>query len=311
MNKWLQIHIALESDQAEETSNDLFEKLGALAVTINPAEDYPLFQYLPGQMPLWNKLVITALFAEHTDPRSILNKLTGCQLIHHEILEEKDWVHETQKNFPAKCFASQLWVIPSWDKDPYPDPKIYIDPGLAFGTGTHPTTSLCLAWLADNPTINKTVIDFGCGSGILSLAACTLGANTVYAIDHDEQAILATQQNCALNDRMNEKLIVGTDAILPHDFQADVVIANILAKPLLALYPILLKHTKNGGTLVLSGLLESDYLTILDCYQVGFRLTETQLDNDWLRLVFIKSLRGHPPQAFSVNELPSHSTSIR
>jgi ribosomal protein L11 methyltransferase len=289
MNQWLQLHISLPADQADKLSDYLCEELGALAVTINPADDTPQFQLEPGDMPLWDKLVIVALFDPETNPDVIMAQLPTCELVKHEILAEKNWVHETQKNFPSKCFANKLWIIPSWDIGEYSDPKIRIDPGLAFGTGTHPTTSLCLQWLAENPPTDKTVIDFGCGSGILSLAACALGAQTVYAIDHDEQAVLATQQNAALNANIDKQLHAGTDAILPGNLQAEVVIANILAEPLLTLYPVLLHHTKTGGTLILSGLLESDYDKILTCYQAGFTFIDKQLDDEWLRLAFTKS----------------------
>jgi ribosomal protein L11 methyltransferase len=130
------------------------------------------------------------------------------------------------------------------------------------------------------------VIDFGCGSGILSLAACALGAKAVYAVDHDEQAILATKQNTALNSGFEFRLQIGMESILPFDLKADVVIANILADPLITLYPQLLKHTRAGGILVLSGLLENDYSRIVACYETDFRLIECQQKEEWLRLTF-------------------------
>lgn len=286
MDQWLQLHIASNAEQADQLSDYLCNELGALAVTLNPADETPKFQLQPGDMPLWDQLIIVVLFEPETDPDHIMAQLPDCQLIHQEILIEKNWVHETQKNFPAKCFADKLWVLPSWDENHYPDPKIRIDPGLAFGTGNHPTTSLCLQWLADNPPTDLTVIDYGCGSGILSLAACTLGAKTVYAVDHDEQAVLATKQNAKLNTNIQQQLHVGSDAILPPNLQAELIIANILAESLLMLYPILLQHCRLNGTLVLSGLLESDYDKIIQCYQRSFSLIDKQLANEWLRLVF-------------------------
>ena len=293
-NKWLQIHIGLESDNSETISEFLTDELGALAITLIDAEDHALFQLEPGDMPLWDKVIMTVLFPAGHDPDHIMQELLSKQLVNEpikwrsEILEEKDWVHDTQKSFPAKRFADSLWVIPRWDDKDYPNPKIYIDPGLAFGTGTHPTTSLCLEWLAQNPPTKKTVIDFGCGSGILSLAACALGATAVYAIDHDEQAILATKQNSELNKTTTQHLITGKDTILPKEFKAELVIANILAKPLLTLHPILLQHTAANGTLILSGLLEKDFEEILACYTVGYTLLDKKLDGEWLRLIFTK-----------------------
>jgi ribosomal protein L11 methyltransferase len=292
-NRWLQIHIGLDSAASDCVSDCLTEK-GALAITITPAEDRALFQYEPGDMPLWDKITMTVLFPVDGNADKIMATLVDREFIHsntawrHEILEEKDWVHETQKEFPATCFADRFWIVPSWDKGDYPDPKIFIDPGLAFGTGTHPTTALCLEWLALNPLNKKTVIDFGCGSGILSLAACALGATDVYAIDHDDQAVLATNQNRQLNEGLINQLTVGKADALPADLCAEVVIANILAKPLLDLYPTLVQHTQPAGTLILSGLLESDYDMILERYQPAFTLTDKANEGEWLRLTFIK-----------------------
>lgn len=289
--QWLQIHITSDAEQAESLSDHLTE-LGALAITMSPAEDLPVFQQEPGETPLWDQLILSALFPVDADPDVIQGLLLSHQIIdkntgwRSEILTEKNWVHETQKSFPAKCFSNKLWVVPGWEKNDYPDPKLILDPGLAFGTGTHPTTALCLEWLAKNPPTDKTVIDYGCGSGILSLAAFVLGAEKIYAIDHDEQAVLATQQNAALNPGASEKTIIGLQDDLPQDVKAELVIANILAKPLLSLYPILLQHTKAGGQLILSGLLESDKDAIVDCYSQDFTLIECAQQDEWLRLEF-------------------------
>ena len=293
--QWLQIHVTANDQEAETLSNHLTE-LGALAVTMAPAQDTPVFQHEPGETPLWNQLILSVLFPVDADPDIIRGLLLSHQIISEnsgwksEILTEKNWVHETQKAFPAKCFANKLWVVPGWEENDYPEPKLILDPGLAFGTGTHPTTSLCLEWLAQNWPTGKTVIDYGCGSGILSLAACVLGASQIYAIDHDEQAVLATEQNTDLNPGAKEKMVIGLQDALPQSVQADLVIANILAKPLLSLYPVLLHHTKPGGQLILSGLLESDKAAIVDCYSQDFTLIECKQQDEWLRLEFLRAM---------------------
>ena len=293
MNTWLQMHFTVARDDTEQLSESL-EADGALSVTYSAGDDSMQYQLQPNETPLWHRVIVTALFSPQRDADAIIASLINQSKINkettytHEILEEKDWVSETQRQFQAQRFADRLWVVPGWDKTEYPQPCCRIDPGLAFGTGTHPTTALCLAWLAENPPCNQTVIDFGCGSGILSLAACALGALSVYAVDHDEQAIQATEQNAALNASLADRLCVGKSAILPVDLTAPVVIANILAAPLLSLYPTLLQHTESNGVLVLSGLLISDKDSIVRCYSAGFDLVDCKAQDEWLRLVFTK-----------------------
>lgn len=294
--EWLQIHLPVPADAIEAVSEQLNE-CGALAITLTPYEDSPLFQETPQAMPLASEMTLTALF-DHTESEAhLMSQLK--QLLPHEFLSlaeteviaEKDWVSETQRQFEPTCFSNHLWVVPSWITQEYPQPVVYLDPGLGFGTGTHPTTALCLEWLATNTLTDKTVIDFGCGSGILSLAAAALGAQHVYAIDHDEQAITATTHNASLNASTEGRCMIGHASILPEHYQADIIVANILAKPLLTLLDTLTAHAKPNAQLILSGLLESDAPGIIACYSPTFDLIHQAQQGEWIRLDFKRNMK--------------------
>src|SRR3990167_6340860 len=200
MTVWQQLEITTHANYAEEIA-DLLNEHGALSVSFNDAGNQALFQLTPDDTPLWSQTKITALFLQTVNIELILQHIkqsTSHTMMDYQIstLQDQDWVRQTQQNFPPQCFSEILWVIPSWcNSNHYGNHTIKIDPGLAFGTGTHPTTALCLEWLAQHPPRDMTVIDFGCGSGILSLAALAMGAKEVYAIDHDPQALQATKNN--------------------------------------------------------------------------------------------------------------------
>ncbi len=292
---FIEISINTKADEAELVADGL-QSLDALSVSLVDAKDNALFQLEPNDTPLWNDVKVRALFDDSISPRGIISELKKWlnrkDPINYRIkkIADEDWVRLTQQHFQPQCYANTLWICPSWHEQPLSGNIVRIDPGLAFGTGTHPTTSLCLEWLAQNPPTHKTVIDYGCGSGILALAAITLGAKQVYATDHDEQALSATHNNAQLNDHINAKnLTVCYPNALPH-IKADLITANILANPLIELAPTLAELIKPGGHIILSGLLEHEIQVVAKAYQVGFTLLSTDTKEQWTRLVLHKNV---------------------
>jgi len=200
-----------------------------------------------------------------------------------EPLEDKDWEREWMDNFHPMQFGERLWICPSWRDVPDPNAvNVMLDPGLAFGTGTHPTTALCLRWLDGIEMTDKTVVDFGCGSGILALAALKLGAKRVIGIDIDPQALQATKENARRNG-VEDRL----DVYLPEDqpeLEADVVMANILSGPLLELQSVITNYCKPGGLLVLSGILAEQVTRIEEAYANDITLEPSAIDGEWARV---------------------------
>ena len=231
-----------------------------------------------------------ALFDAETDMSEIVSLLKQA---HHldentaykiEQIEDKDWEREWMDNFHPMQFGKRLWICPSWREVPDQNAvNVMLDPGLAFGTGTHPTTALCLEWLDGLDLTGKTVIDFGCGSGILAIAALKLGAKNAIGIDIDPQAILASRNNAEQNgvaDRL--QLFLSDDK--PADLKADVVVANILAGPLKELYPIISQLVKEDGDLGLSGILETQAQSVCDAYAQSFDLDPVAVKEEWCRI---------------------------
>lgn len=285
---WTQLIVTSTAQHCEQLS-DLLHEYGALSVSLENAGEQPLFQVLPEEMPVWKETKIKALFHEHADVEPIVQQIKqeakhAILEYHINTLEEQDWVRQTQQNFPPQCFAEKLWVIPSWcESHHYQSPVVKIDPGLAFGTGTHATTSLCLEWLAQNPPNDLTVIDYGCGSGILSLAALASGAKTVFAIDHDTQAQQATYNNAKLNPFATDQLHISKDSS-DINTQCDLIIANILTQPLLTLVDEFHRLLKPQGTLVLSGILKTEIAQIATAYSKHFKLCAAKNGDEWTRL---------------------------
>jgi ribosomal protein L11 methyltransferase len=199
-------------------------------------------------------------------------------------VEDKDWEREWMDDFRPLQFGSRLWIVPSWHQPPDPDAaNLSLDPGLAFGTGTHPTTALCLEWLDGQDVGGQQVIDYGCGSGILGLAALLLGADHVTGVDTDQQALEASRENARRNEVDESRL----DLYLPGDEPgtvADVMLANILAQPLIGLAPHLAGKVKAGGHLVLSGILSSQAREVMAAYEPWFIMDEPEQREEWIRL---------------------------
>jgi len=270
--------------QAVETA---LEALGALAVSLRDAGDEPLLEPPPGTHPLWGRVRVEALF-QPLPPTDRLEAALRAALggpVRWAVapLGERDWVRETQARFGARRFGRELWVCPSWEPPPARGTVLRLDPGVAFGTGTHPTTALCLEWLDAHPPRRRTVLDYGCGSGILGIAAALLGAHRVWATDIEPQALEATARNALRNGLEAERLQVDPPQRLGAT-RADLVMANILHGPLLALRPRLAAHTAPGGTLLLSGLLRGQADSLRAAYERDFAFLETRTKGDWVLL---------------------------
>ncbi|ELM3614459.1 50S ribosomal protein L11 methyltransferase [Aeromonas sobria] len=284
---WIQIRINATAKTADKVSNMLLGR-GAQAVTFMDAQDVPVYEPLPGETPLWGETEVMGLFDAETDPaptiaffQQIFGEEVGYKV---EQLEDKDWVREWMDHFHPMQFGERLWICPSWRDVPNPDAvNVMLDPGLAFGTGTHPTTALCLQWLDGLDLTGKTVVDFGCGSGILGIAALKLGAARVIGIDIDPQAIQASRDNAERNGVAGQiELYLPADQ--PQDVEADVVVANILAGPLRELAPLIAGHGKAGSLMALSGVLESQAPELETIYGQWFDMDPTAVKEEWCRL---------------------------
>lgn len=284
---WIQIRINATAKTADKVSNMLLGR-GAQAVTFMDAKDVPVYEPMPGETPLWGETEVMGLFDAETDPaptiaffQQIFGENVGYKV---EQLEDKDWVREWMDHFHPMQFGERLWICPSWRDVPNPDAvNVMLDPGLAFGTGTHPTTALCLQWLDGLDLTGKTVVDFGCGSGILGIAALKLGAARVIGIDIDPQAIQASRDNAARNG-VADQIELYLPADQPQDIEADVVVANILAGPLRELAPLIAGHGKAGSLMALSGVLESQAPELETIYGQWFEMDPTAVKEEWCRL---------------------------
>lgn len=287
-----QLTFIIEADLAEPCAEWL-ESHGALSVTFSEAENEPLFQIEVNEAPLWKKTKVSAFYSADFTIAPLLETLPThfpkAENIGVDIIKEQDWVRLTQENFPTQDYADNLWIIPSWEKpETHCKNVVRIDPGLAFGTGTHATTAMCLHYLATHPPKNKIVIDYGCGSGILALAALALGAKQVYAIDHDPQALEATANNAQLNAFSNEKNLIILHADQMPPVQASLILANILAKPLIELSEKITRLGEANGTLVLSGLLDEEKQLIIKTYEKQGCQLESQIKKEeWGLLTFL------------------------
>lgn len=289
---WLQVRLAITPEQAE-TYEDALLGVGAVSVTFMDAEDQPIFEPDLGTTPLWSNTHLLALFEADTDPANLvahLQLLTGGELPAHEIehIEDQDWERSWMDNFQPMRFGQRLWIVPSWHAAPQPEAvNLLLDPGLAFGTGTHPTTALCLEWL-DGQDLNEcTVIDFGCGSGILAIAALLLGAPQAIGTDIDPQALEASRDNAGRNGIDPARFPVYLPADMPQQ-PADVVVANILAGPLVSLAPQITALVKAGGRLALSGILAEQAEEVRAAYADAFDLDPTAIKDGWVRISGVK-----------------------
>ena len=267
---------------------------GAVSVTFQDTHDNPVFEPLPGETLLWGDTDAIGLYDAETDMEDVVamlenEPLLGKGFVHKiEQLEDKDWEREWMDNFHPMRFGERLWICPSWRDVPDPNAvNVMLDPGLAFGTGTHPTTAMCLQWLDSLDLTDKTVIDFGCGSGILAIAALKLGAKHVVGIDIDPQAIQASRDNAERNG-VSERLSLYLPKDQPEGLSADVVVANILAGPLRELAPLISVLPVAGGHLGLSGVLATQAQSVADAYKDKFELDAVAEKEEWCRITGVK-----------------------
>lgn len=283
---WLQVRLAIQPSQAAQWEDSLFE-LGAISVSFMDAEDQPIYEPDLGTTPLWTHTHLLALFEGDVDPQVLqqhLQLLGGSQTpeLQMEKINDQDWERNWMVNFQPMKFGQRLWIIPSWHTPPEPDAvNVILDPGLAFGTGTHATTALCLEWLSGQPIKDCNVLDFGCGSGILAIAAKLLGATQVTCTDIDSQALEATRENANRNGIAEQDLLVYLPEDMPQQ-QFDVVLANILAGPLVELAPQLIQYTRPGGRIALSGILAEQAQEVRDAYSQDFDLAPTVDKDGWV-----------------------------
>jgi ribosomal protein L11 methyltransferase len=288
---WLQVRLAITPDQAQPYEDALLE-LGAVSVTFMDAEDQPIFEPDLGTTPLWSKTHLLALFEADIDEQDLSRHLTliaGSEAAFQiEPIEDQDWERSWMDNFHPMRFGKRLWIVPSWHEAPEPEAvNLLLDPGLAFGTGTHPTTALCLEWLDGQLLEGCQVIDFGCGSGILAIAALLLGAECATGTDIDVQALEASRDNAGRNGIDPARFPVYLPEAMPQ-VPADVVMANILAGPLVSLAPQLSRLVKQNGRLALSGILAEQADEVRQAYSHDFELDPTAERDGWIRITGIK-----------------------
>jgi len=286
---WQKLTLYLSRDLIEKAS-EFLEEFGALAITLQAENDEEVFEPALGTTPLWQHTQMIALFEADTDIKTIFNALQQAlqpaQIAYHaiETVYDQDWQKICNDNFKPQCFADNLWIYPSWHELPDKDkPHVLLDPGLAFGTGSHPTTALCLDWLARHIEHGDQVIDYGCGSGILAIAALKLGAKQVWAVDNDPQALEATLENGLRNECSMAALEIALPEQLPA-ITCDILIANILANPLIALAPTFSTLVKRGGHIVLSGILPEQANAVIDAYKNWVEFSPLTEQEGWVRL---------------------------
>ncbi|WP_416687742.1 50S ribosomal protein L11 methyltransferase [Candidatus Pseudothioglobus sp. Uisw_041] len=285
---WKQISFEVKKSETDLVSEVLMG-LGSVSITYSDALDDAIYEPPVGQTPLWDNVKVNALFPSEVNQKSIETSISDiCNIVVIDTVTLKDrvWEEECQKDFPSMRFGKRLWVCPSWDTESILSNDsivIHMDPGLAFGTGTHQTTSLCLEYLDSNPPKNLHVIDFGCGTGILAIAAAKFGAKSVIAIDNDPQAVLSSKENVAKNKC--ENTITTIHSINQgSDRKCDLLIANILANPLVELEPLFSDLVHTNGMLLLSGILKEQVDRVVKCYSINFSNIEVANKGEWFRI---------------------------
>ena len=289
---WIAATVELEAGAAQALADALLE-VGAVSVDLSDAAagsaaEQPVYDEpsVPGPA-MWPRARLTAMFPEDEDPRAAIARacskagLGPIGAIAIEVVEDQDWVRKTQDQFTPVRISDGLWIVPSWHAVPDPDAvNVVLDPGLAFGTGTHPTTQLVLRWLERTVHGGETVLDYGCGSGILGIAAMKLGAGAAWGIDVDPQALLAARHN-AVQNRIELQLCAAAEASMA---AVQIAVANILAHPLIVLAPLLAGRTRQGGSLALSGILQAQAAEVLAAYTPWFDIAVDEQQEDWVLL---------------------------
>jgi len=289
---WQQLTIATNQELAPSFEK-LIEELGSLSVTMTDGADQAIYEPPLETTPLWQQVLVTGLFEEDLDlsqAQQYLKQHIGSSSDWNftlEVLEDKVWERVWLEHFKPVKFGDHFWVCSTEHKIPEPNATIMrLDPGLAFGTGTHPTTALCLEWLATHPLNGSNIIDFGCGSGILAIAALILGAKRAIGIDIDPQALIATNDNADKNS-VTDRIQVYSHLNYPKNAQP-IVIANILAEPLVTLSKELSALVEPGGQLILSGILSEQAEQVMQAYVDEFKFSPIMTQDGWVCLHAIK-----------------------
>ncbi|MGE4532731.1 50S ribosomal protein L11 methyltransferase [Halomonas sp.] len=296
---WLQLKARIAPEQAESLEELLLAE-GATAITLQDAHDDPVFEPERGSTPLWHETVLTGLYDDLEGVDAMLEQVRQawaaeqpeepCPEIEVELLADRDWEREWMEDFQPLQMGQRLWIVPSWHAPPEPGAvNLHLDPGLAFGTGTHPTTALCLAWLdglaMSEALDDQAVLDIGTGSGILAIAALRLGAARAVGTDIDPQALTASRDNAERNEVAEAALRLCNPEQLDDAEAFPIVVANILAGPLVELAPMIAGHVAPGGRLALSGILEAQAETVLEAYrEQGLVMDEPACREGWVRL---------------------------
>jgi ribosomal protein L11 methyltransferase len=291
---WHQISVITNEETAPKVA-DYFSDLGAVSVTYMDAEDEPVYEPAIGETKIWTNTRVIALYELTADPAQIRSQTLqhfqhdSLKYWEFEVIEDQAWERAWMEHYRPMKFAEKLWVCPTGQEQHEANTVcLILDPGLAFGTGTHPTTALCLEWLASHELAGKTVVDYGCGSGILAIAALLLGAERAYAVDIDPQAITATESNAAKNNVQDKIVCCLPEQFSLADTKADVVLANILAKPLIEMVGLITDLVVSKGQLVLSGILAEQADSVIDAYFTFLPLNKPVQQEDWVRLTGIK-----------------------
>lgn len=283
---WQQLSARVPRGRVAEVE-DLLELAGAVSMTFEDGGEAPLFEPAPGDTPLWPIVTIKALFPADDDTKPVLGRLREAvdgAAVHVETLDDADLLARALGSFAPKRIGARLWLLSADDADPADGlPSLRLHRGLAFGTGEHPTTSLCLDWIAAALEPGTVVLDYGCGSGVLALAALRLGAVRAFAVDNDPQALTAAAANAALNG-LADKIWIGPPEQLPAA-RVDVILANILARPLTELSPVFHERLVSGGRAILSGVLAEQRDEVERVYAGrGFVIDGSDALDGWVRL---------------------------
>ncbi len=276
----IELRVRTTAEEAWSLS-DTLESLGALSVALAPLESSaPQLEPAPGTTPLWPELELRALFSQSREAGHAMEQLRaeGFDPVLAEC-PERDWVAVGRAGLEPFEVEGKLWIVPDWCDTPDTAlPVVRIAPGLAFGTGSHPTTALCLEWLVGHELAGKRVIDYGAGSGILALAAARMGAASVVAVDNEPQALVAVRANAELNNL--DVSTIAPEELVPGE--ADIIVANILARPLVSLAPVLLGHLDPGGALLLSGVTRDQADVVAAAYAPAARVVGMRDRGDWV-----------------------------
>ena len=291
-DEYHQIEFNIAKDDLAETEK-ILESYQPLSISIQGFGEEKIYEPLPGEMPIWEKIRVKAMYQNIKNLSDLENEIinkTNIKILNNKVIKaigEKDWQEEWMQSSKPMRFGEKLWIYPDHLIDNLEGKVcVNLNPGLAFGTGSHPTTRLCLEWLEKSNLDQKSVLDYGCGSGILGISAIKLGAKSVTAIDLDPQAVIASKNNAEKNHVQQEIEITDNNKTIEKNF--NIIVANILAKPLIELAPYFYKKLNKEGAICLSGILEGQINIIKDAYLKYFNLSEIKIKDGWVMMSGIK-----------------------